>query len=58
MFSAVEKGVVRAPFRVFPKPPWFVSHVTSVPLLRRLTYFEADPAPWKLPGIFANALRG
>lgn len=58
MFSRVEKGVVRAPFRVYPKPPWFVSHETSVGLLRRLTYFEADPAPWKLPGIFAVALQG
>jgi hypothetical protein len=58
MFSRVEKGVVRAPFRVFPKPPWFVSHKTSAGLLRRLTYFEADPAPWKLPGIFGLALQG
>jgi hypothetical protein len=58
MFSRVEKGVVRSPFRVYPKPPWFVTHRTSVGLLRRLTYFEADPAPWKLPAIFALALQG
>lgn len=58
MFSRTEKGVVRAPFRVWPKPPWFVLHGTSNALGRRLTFFEADPAPWKLPGIFALALQG
>jgi hypothetical protein len=58
MFSRAEKGVVRAPFRALPKPPWFVLHRTSHELLRKLTYFEAAPAPWKLPGIFALALQG
>jgi len=58
MFSRVEKGIVRAPFRVWPKPPWFVSHRTGNELGRRLTSFEAAPAAWKLPGIFALALRG
>jgi aldehyde dehydrogenase family protein len=58
MFSAVEKSVVRAPFRVKPKPPWFALHRTSHELSRKLAYFEASPAPWKLPGIFALALQG
>jgi hypothetical protein len=58
MFSRVEKAVMRAPFRVRPKPPWFALHSTGNRLLRRLTYFEADPAPWKLPPIFALALQG
>jgi hypothetical protein len=58
MFSRVEKGVVRAPFRVWPKPPWFALHRRTNELGRRLTFFEADPAPWKLPGIFALALQG
>ncbi|HET9766390.1 MAG TPA: aldehyde dehydrogenase family protein [Thermoanaerobaculia bacterium] len=58
MFSDVEKGVVRAPFRARPKPPWFVLHRASHELLRKLTYFEAAPAPWKLPAIFALALQG
>lgn len=58
MFSDIEKGVVRAPFRARPKPPWFVLHRTSHQLLRKLTYFEAERAPWKLPGIFALALQG
>ncbi len=58
MFSQVEKGVLRAPFRVWPRPPWFALHGTSHALGRRLTRFEADPALWKLPGIFALALQG
>jgi hypothetical protein len=58
MFSRAEKAVMRAPFRVRPKPPWFALHATANRLFRRLTYFEADPAPWKLPSIFALALQG
>jgi acyl-CoA reductase-like NAD-dependent aldehyde dehydrogenase len=58
MFSRVEKGVVRAPFRAWPKPAWFALHRTAHRLLRKLAFFEADPAPWKLPGIFALALQG
>lgn len=58
MFSRLEKGVVRAPFRAWPKPVWFAGHRTSHALGRRLTDFEADPAPWKLPAIFALALQG
>ncbi len=58
MFDRVQKGVVRAPFRVIPKPVWFPSHKTAYPLARKLTAFEADPSPLKLPGIFFEALRG
>jgi acyl-CoA reductase-like NAD-dependent aldehyde dehydrogenase len=58
MFSRVEKGVVRAPFRSRPKPLWFVTHRTVHKLGPRLTAFEAAPGPLKLPAIFALALQG
>ncbi|HTQ79899.1 MAG TPA: aldehyde dehydrogenase family protein [Thermoanaerobaculia bacterium] len=58
MFSRVEKSVVRAPFRVLPKPVWFVTHRTAHKLTPKLSRFEAAPSPAKLPGIFALALRG
>ena len=58
MFDRIQKTVVRAPFRVSPKPPWFPSHATAYPMAKKLTDFEADPSPWKLPGIFWEALRG
>ena len=58
MFDRVEKTVVRAPFRVVPKPLWFPSHTKAYEASRKLTDFEADPSPWKLPSIFWEALRG
>jgi acyl-CoA reductase-like NAD-dependent aldehyde dehydrogenase len=58
MFSRVEKSVVRAPFRVFPKPVWFATHRTAHKLTPKLCRFEAAPSLAKLPGIFSLALRG
>jgi len=58
MLSRLQKSVVRAPFRVFPKPVWFATHKTAGKLTPKLTRFEAAPSPAKLPGIFAEALRG
>ncbi|MEM7480171.1 MAG: aldehyde dehydrogenase family protein [Acidobacteriota bacterium] len=58
MFSRSQKTVVRAPFRAQPKPPWFPGHRTDAELAEALTRFEASPSPFRLPGIFWNALRG
>ncbi|MEM9555564.1 MAG: aldehyde dehydrogenase family protein [Acidobacteriota bacterium] len=58
MFDQAEKSVVRAPFRMTPKPPWFPSHQHTLELARRLTDFEAAPSSAKLPGIVWAALRG
>jgi len=70
LFDRPEKTVVRAPFYPFPrglghgqaailpKPPWFVTNKKAHEVARKLTYFEADPSPLKLPGIFISALRG
>jgi len=58
LFSRLQKSVVRAPFRAWPKPVWFATHRTAHRLTPELTRFEADPTPAKLPGILALALRG
>ena len=58
MFSCVEKGVIRAPFRSRPKPLWFVGHRTVHRLGPKITAFEAAPGLHKLPAIFALALQG
>jgi len=58
MFDKAQKSVVRAPFRVTPKPVWFATHKTAHKLTPKLVAFEADPSFAKLPGIFAHALRG
>jgi len=58
MFDKPQKGVVRGPFRVFPKPAWFVNHKTSAELGRKLTYFYADPSLTRIPSILVSALKG
>ena len=58
LLEKTEKSVVRGPFRMFPKPPWFVTNRNAQGIGERMTRFEAAPSPWKLPGIFAAALRG
>lgn len=58
MFSAVEKTVLRAPFRMRPKPVWFPSHQTADDVARALATFEAEPSVWKLPAVLWPALRG
>ncbi len=58
MFDRAEKAVIRAPFRAFPKPPWFPSHQTAHRLAQVLTEFEASRSLLKLPRIFALASTG
>lgn len=58
MFDRIQKTVVRAPFRVFPKPIWFATHRTAHLLAPKLSQFEAAPSLAKLPGILALAMRG
>lgn len=69
-FDRPQKTVVRGPFRPFPRtvgkgefhisprPPWFVTNKSAHLTAERLTRYAADPKPWRLPGIFAAALRG
>jgi hypothetical protein len=58
MFSRVEKTVIRAPFRLRPRPVWFSTHRTAHLLTPKLVRFEAAPSMAKLPGILALAMRG
>ncbi len=58
MFSRAEKSVVRAPFRVWPLPPWFVSNRMGARLGPKLAAFEARPSLGKAMGIFGTAMRG
>jgi acyl-CoA reductase-like NAD-dependent aldehyde dehydrogenase len=58
MFDRAQKSVVRAPFRVIPTPPWFVSRGRAGrAVFRRLGALEASPSPLKVPGIAWAALR-
>lgn len=53
-----QKSVVRAPFRMIPKPAWFVTHRNTNQVLARAAAVEADPSFRHLPGLIAGAVRG
>jgi hypothetical protein len=58
MFSRVEKTVIRAPFRAWPKPIWFSSHRTVQRLAPMLVRFEAKPSLLRLAAMLPRAIRG
>lgn len=53
-----QQTVIRGPFTVAPKPPWFVTHKTAHHIARKMVALERAPALWRLPGIVMHALRG
>jgi acyl-CoA reductase-like NAD-dependent aldehyde dehydrogenase len=58
MFDHPQKSVVRAPFRIRPKPIWFADHRTLAVLGRHLTTFAARRSPAALLRVALSALRG
>ncbi len=58
LFDKPEKTVIHTPFRVFPKPAWFVTHKRGHEVGEKLTRLEADPGLGRVPGIVLSALRG
>jgi aldehyde dehydrogenase (NAD(P)+) len=57
VLGRVEKTVYTAPFRHFPKPPWFATHRSSDVALQRIAEFEGDPRVARMPGFALAALR-
>ena len=53
-----QKSVVWAPFRQFPKPPWFVSHRSTNRAMKLFAEFETDPGLVRLLKVGAASLRG
>jgi acyl-CoA reductase-like NAD-dependent aldehyde dehydrogenase len=58
MFDRPERTLVEAPFRQFPKPPWFVTNRNAHRIGKLMTQFQYRPSFAKLPRILVNALRG
>ena len=58
LFERPQKSVIEGPFRVLPKPAWFVTHTAADRVGRELTRLEADRNPLRLPAILWNAVRG
>lgn len=58
MFDKPQKSVLRGPFRVWPRPAWFIDNKTAATVGRKMTYFSADPSLARLPGILWASLFG
>ncbi|GAC1567366.1 MAG: hypothetical protein NVS3B14_13210 [Ktedonobacteraceae bacterium] len=59
MFARPQKSVLRAPFRSFPKPTWFVTQgKIARKVFPKIVTFDAAPSPWKVPGILWSAIAG
>lgn len=58
LFDRPQKTVIRAPFRQFPKPAWYVTHRNAHRTLARVADLEAEPRLSKLPMLGLSTLRG
>jgi acyl-CoA reductase-like NAD-dependent aldehyde dehydrogenase len=58
LFDKPQKTVVRGPFRMPMKPPWFVTNKATHRLGPRLSAFEKDPNIFRFLGIAVNSLGG
>jgi hypothetical protein len=59
MFDKAQKSVLRAPFKIVPTPPWFVTRgKAGAKVFARLSALEAAPSPLKAPGVLGAALFG
>jgi acyl-CoA reductase-like NAD-dependent aldehyde dehydrogenase len=58
MFSRVEKTVIRAPFRAWPKPVWFGTHRTVARMAPMLVRFEAKPSLLRMAAMMPRAVLG
>lgn len=58
MLEGIEKAVIRAPLKAFPKPAFLTSHRTAQTVMRRIVQME-EKAYWsKVPGIVYAAVQG
>jgi hypothetical protein len=58
MFDRSEKSVVHGPFRMKPRPPWFITNKQTHNSARQLVKLETDPSFKHLPGLLFYAVRG
>jgi hypothetical protein len=58
LFDYPQKSVVRAPFRVRPKPAYFADHRNLANMGKKLTTNEASPSWGKLVGVAVEAFKG
>jgi aldehyde dehydrogenase (NAD(P)+) len=58
LFDRPLKSVVHAPFRMFPKPPWFVTNRNAAAVGAALVAFQHRKRPLRLARVAMLALRG
>jgi aldehyde dehydrogenase (NAD(P)+) len=58
LIEGIEKGIVRGPLVVSPKPVWFFDHARTHEVASKMVQMEAAPSLLKLPSIVWSALRG
>lgn len=58
LWEPLQKSVMDLPFRIQPKPPWFVDHRSLPPMGRALVMFECKPGISRLLPVLGAALRG
>lgn len=58
LFDKPQKSVLRGPFRVWPRPVWFIDNPRAAAIGRKITYFNADPSLMRLPGILWSSFFG
>lgn len=58
LFDHPQKSVVRAPFRMRPKPPYFADNKNTAEIGRKLVRYEAAPSWGKLIEVAMAAMRG
>lgn len=58
LFDKPEKSVVYGPFRVWPKPSWFVTNRQTHRVFPRLFELERSPSLWKALRIALTAVSG
>lgn len=57
LYDTPEKSIVKAPFVMNPKPPYFCDHRTVDKLARALVEFETAPSLFKVPKVALPGLR-
>ncbi len=58
MLDGIEKVVITAPHKQFPKPLWFPGHKKAGTVARKVTELEKNPSWGQVLGIALNAIRG
>jgi len=58
LFDRPERSVAYGPFRVWPKPAWFVTHRRAHQILPRLVRLEAEPGIGRTLKVMLAAVRG